>query len=527
MAEETASTLVIDPGGRTLPSGEARPLGHSGATDPYLGVVLKDSYRVERRLGEGGMGAVYLAEHQALRKKVAVKVLGPEFAHQAELKQRFLREARAAAAISDDHVVEIYDFGETPDGSAFIAMEYLEGVDLAVLLQREVRLPWPRARDIALQICQALQAAHDRGIVHRDVKPANCFCLEGDRIKVLDFGIAKVQDPDADIGQALTRAGTIFGTAEYMSPEQARGDPHDHRVDVYALGVIVYQMLAGRTPFVADSFMGLLRQHMYEAPPRPGELAPEAEIPAGAEGVVLKALQKDPALRFASMAEMAAALRAVDAGVVPVVVREVLPAPTTGSMATVFREEARTDRIAGRRAGRRGGLLGAALAGGLALVLALVSRGEAEVVAQVPAGGSPAVEAGAAIVAPAPSQVHTPELARPVRIRIDTDGVVAQVFDQHGAAIGSTADPAGFELPRGELAVRLTLRADDHEAQEVSVTPSADRSLRVVLAPHRPEPGRVGARKPPRPEPAPGASKPAAARPDHKTSPDLISPFGE
>ena len=120
----------------------------------------------------------------------------------------------------------------------------------------------------------------------------------------------------------------------------------------------------------------------------------------------------------------------------------------------------------------------------------------AEVVAQVPAGGSPAVEAGAAIVAPAPSQVHTPELARPVRIRIDTDGVVAQVFDQHGAAIGSTADPAGFELPRGELAVRLTLRADDHEAQEVSVTPSADRSLRVVLPPHRPEPGRARAPAP-------------------------------
>ncbi len=490
MADETASTLIVDPGGRTLPSEGARPLAHNGATDPYLGLLLKDSYRVERRLGEGGMGAVYLAEHQALRKKVAIKILGAEFAHRPELKQRFLREARAAAAISDDHVIEISDFGETPDGSAFIAMEYLEGVDLAVLLQREGRLPWPRARDIALQICQALQAAHDRGIVHRDVKPANCFCLEHGLIKVLDFGIAKVADADADIGQALTRAGTIFGTAEYMSPEQARGDAHDHRVDIYALGVIVFQMLVGRTPFVADSFMGLLRQHMYEAPPRPGELAPDAAIPAGAEGVVLKALQKDPALRFGSMAEMAVALRAVDAGVVPVVVREVLPAMTTGSVATWFRgDPLASPATDSRPPSRRPWLLGAGFAAALAGGLAFMSRGQ--VVPQAPAE---LIEVGPAIATPAPSQVLTPEVAQPTRIHINTD----------------------------------TMPTEDPEAQEASVTPSSDPSL---LPPTRQGPARPGARKPPRPA-APEPSKQVADhkpdhKPDHKTSPDLISPFGD
>ena len=310
MAEETASTLVIDPGGRTLPSGEARPLGHSGATDPYLGVVLKDSYRVERRLGEGGMGAVYLAEHQALRKKVAVKVLGPEFAHQAELKQRFLREARAAAAISDDHVVEIYDFGETPDGSAFIAMEYLEGVDLAVLLQREVRLPWPRARDIALQICQALQAAHDRGIVHRDVKPANCFCLEGDRIKVLDFGIAKVLEGPAAPGAPQSTTGSLLGTPEYMAPELPKGLRPDARVDIYSLGVLMYKLLTGSAPFTGQGYMIVLTRHMFDPVEPPRQRAPERDIPAEAEAIVMRALAKERDDRWPSMVALADAIAA-------------------------------------------------------------------------------------------------------------------------------------------------------------------------------------------------------------------------
>jgi predicted Ser/Thr protein kinase len=412
MPEQSATIPAIDPAARTMLPDRDGPAG-AAPSDPYIGALLKDSYRIERLLGAGGMGAVYLAEHATLRRRVAVKILAAEFAPRPELKQRFLREARAAAAIRDDHVVEIYDFGEAPDGAAFIAMEYLEGEDLAALLDREGRLSWPRARDIAVQICQALQAAHDRGIVHRDVKPANCFCIERQRIKVLDFGIAKVRDPDAEVGRELTRSGAIFGTPEYMSPEQARGEAHDHRVDIYALGVIVFRMLTGRLPFVGSTFMGLLRQHMYEPPPRPADVTPGAAIPAGAEAVVLKALQKDPALRFGSMAEMAAALVAVDAGRVPEVTAELLPATPPG--ATRFRTGegslppvAEARRVTGRRWLWLGGFVTA-----LVVTLAVMLRGaEREaVVVQVPAAPEPVAPAERPSAAPsAPTQPPEPRV---------------------------------------------------------------------------------------------------------------------
>jgi serine/threonine-protein kinase len=285
------------------------------------GTVLMDRYRVISKLGEGGMGTVYIAEHLAIRKRFAIKVLSHEFAHKTDLVERFLQEARAASMIAQENVVEITDFGNTPDGSVFFVMEHLQGEDLANLIKREGRLSWDRAKPIALQICSALQAAHEAGIIHRDMKPENCFRISRhgneDFIKVLDFGIAKITGPDAEgAGKGLTRTGMIFGTPEYMAPEQAQGLRPDFRVDIYAMGVIMYEMLTGRVPFIADTFMAVLTKHMFEPPRPPSQLCPDAGIPAEVEAIVMKALEKDPANRFQSMAEMAMAIDSVGTGAI-------------------------------------------------------------------------------------------------------------------------------------------------------------------------------------------------------------------
>jgi serine/threonine protein kinase len=257
------------------------------------------------------MGTVYLAEHVAIEKKLALKVLLPEYGRKADLKERFLREARAAAAIDHPNIVDITDFGETPTNSVFFAMEYLDGHDLSHHIKESGPFPWARAKRITLQICRALGAAHAKQIIHRDMKPENVFLIdrEGrpDFVKVLDFGIAKVSG-STDGAHRLTRTGMIFGTPEYMSPEQAQGHSPDHRVDIYAVGVIMYEMLTGKVPFKADTFMGILTKHIFEDPIPPSEMAPEAAIPLDVEEIVLKAMGKDRDERFQSMTEMASAV---------------------------------------------------------------------------------------------------------------------------------------------------------------------------------------------------------------------------
>ncbi|MCA9719203.1 MAG: serine/threonine protein kinase, partial [Myxococcales bacterium] len=209
--------------------------------DALVGQVLCDRYEILDKLGEGGMGTVYLAEHITIHKRCAIKVLSSEYANKQDLIDRFLQEARAASMISHENVVEITDFGTAPNGSVFFVMEWLDGEDLSSTVEREGALPWTRVKPIALQICRALGAAHDKGIIHRDMKPENCFRVKrstsNDFIKVLDFGIAKVTTDDGE-GKGLTKTGMIFGTPEYMSPEQAQGIRVDHRADIYAVGVI-------------------------------------------------------------------------------------------------------------------------------------------------------------------------------------------------------------------------------------------------------------------------------------------------
>jgi len=284
-----------------------------------IGQTLADRYKVLRKIGEGGMGEVFEARHVYIEKRVALKLLRREMLV-PEAVARFQQEARAASLIGHENIVEVEDFGRLPDGSVYLAMEYLEGEDLDAAMKRG-RVPLPRALDVMCQVARGLAAAHEKGIVHRDMKPDNVFLTPGegrDRVKILDFGIAKVIDEDRR-GKSLTRSGTIFGTPHYMSPEQALGRPLDAKTDVYSCGVILYQLATGAVPFDADSFMGVLTQHISSPPRPPREVDPG--VPAAVEAIVLRALAKDPAARQASMAEMLVELdaaRAVAGGTVEV-----------------------------------------------------------------------------------------------------------------------------------------------------------------------------------------------------------------
>ena len=261
-----------------MPVGDPSP----PTDDPLIGKVLSERYRIVRKIGEGGMGAVYQAEHALIEKKIALKILFQDLTRRPDLVARFLQEAKSASRIGHENIIDISDFGQSPDGLVFIAMEYLDGQDLGKLLKQTGAMHWERARPILMQIAKGLRAAHGNGIIHRDMKPENVYLIQRDGrpdfVKVLDFGIAKIINADEAAVRALTQTGMIFGTPEYMSPEQAQGSPPDHRVDIYAVGCIMYHMLTGQVPFTADNFMGILTKHLLEAPVPPRKRRPDLEI---------------------------------------------------------------------------------------------------------------------------------------------------------------------------------------------------------------------------------------------------------
>jgi eukaryotic-like serine/threonine-protein kinase len=274
------------------------------------GDVLAGKYRVERVLGAGGMGVVVAAHHVQLDTKVALKFLLPEALKNAEAVGRFIREARAAVKITGDHVARVSDVGQLENGSPYIVMEYLEGIDLSGWLKKHGPLPIELAVDFVLQACEAIADAHALGIVHRDLKPANLFCVQRSdgqlSIKVLDFGISKVITPGAS-GHDMTRTNALFGSPFYMSPEQMQSSKRvDPRTDIWSLGIILFELLSGRTPFDGESVTELAIKVATEpAPPLRGS---RMDAPAGLELAIMSCLQKDLARRYQTVGELAMAL---------------------------------------------------------------------------------------------------------------------------------------------------------------------------------------------------------------------------
>lgn len=278
--------------------------------DPLIGRLLDDRYRLQGVLGRGGAGTVFRAELETIGKPVAIKVLRKVDENQDHAFARFEREARAASKLGEAHIIDIFDFGYTPDGFAFLVMELLHGEDLAELLTRRGCIPLHEAIPLIAQCCQGLGAAHAAGIIHRDLKPENIFLKdrgpEGPLVKLVDFGLAKICDTEigGDPTRKLTTTGMIFGTPQYMSPEQCLSRPTDHRADIYAIGCILYELLTGQVPFDGETFMGVLNQHVCDPPPAMRVVNPDVVVPAAVEAVIYRCLDKEAGRRPQSMREL-------------------------------------------------------------------------------------------------------------------------------------------------------------------------------------------------------------------------------
>jgi serine/threonine-protein kinase len=271
--------------------------------DPRLDTVIA-GYRIEERIGRGGMGVVYRAEHLNLRRRAAVKIIAPDLAESEGFRERFTREARIAAALQHPNIVTVYDAGEV-DGLLYLAMQYIEGDDLAGMLRAEGRLRPYRAVDVCRQVAAALDAAHAMGLIHRDVKPANVL-IDGRTAFLTDFGLTKRLEGTRT---QLTRAGDVVGTIHYVAPEQIEGTQVSARSDVYSLGCLLFHCLAGQVPFARDTDVAVIYAHLSEEPPKLSSL--RGELPEGLDAVIAKALDKSPDRRFPSCGDMISAARAV------------------------------------------------------------------------------------------------------------------------------------------------------------------------------------------------------------------------
>ena len=312
--------------------------------------VLAGRYRLRYPIGTGGMSTVFLAEDLQSGRPVAIKCLTESAMAKPGLVRRFIREARGTASLDHPHIVEICDVGQTDAEVAFFVMEYLDGEHLGDTLAREGPMAWERVVKLVRPIASALALAHEQGIVHRDLKPENCVRItregEPDIVKLIDFGVAKFED-----GERTTKAGCLVGTPQYLAPEAIAGESADLRVDVYALGVLMFELLTGEVPFDDPQLMEVLTAHRYDPVPRLGARRPGIELPSGAEALVHKALAKRVEDRFANMGELLAALDEVAAGAA----RNTIETPS-GPARPALRgpmEFARPSREAEQKAARR------------------------------------------------------------------------------------------------------------------------------------------------------------------------------
>jgi hypothetical protein len=483
-------------------------LDQSIATAPDSQAVIGQTvgnYRITHLLGEGGMGAVYMAEHPGIGRKAAVKVLHPALSTNADIATRFFNEARAANAIHHPGIVEVFDFGTLPTGVSYIVMELLEGESLAARMRRGGPLSMASAIDFTTQAALALGAAHKQGIVHRDLKPDNLHVVPDPRnpgremIKVLDFGIAKLSGA-GEPGSVKTRTGAVMGTPVYMSPEQCRGTKEvDHRTDVYALGVILYEMLCGTPPFVSQGQGELIHLHISEPPPPPRSKNPA--IPERLEAIVLRTLVKDPARRLQSMDEL---VHVLGGGTLPA-------AEERTSQSAARRESAPLTTLSGspsviERGLARGGARRrlSLFAGGLALVgVAYVGLWRAR---REPASVAPPAAA-------LPVAGERPRTVPPaVAVRLTSEPTGARVVrEKDGALIGLT--PLETTWPATAGAERLRLERDGYRPQSIVVPLDRDVSLTFPLKALSARPAHARTVSGTRPLPPPVASPAVAAPP--------------
>jgi serine/threonine-protein kinase len=378
------------------------------------------AYRILDKLGEGGMGAVYLGEHTLLRRRAAIKVLHPDFSQRQDIVERFFNEARAATSVADPGIIQIFDFGYQGN-VAYIVMEFLEGESLEARLRRLGRLAVPEVLRLGRQLSLSLQAAHTRGVIHRDLKPDNVFIVPdaevagGERTKILDFGIAKLTDGNSS--SKRTQTGMMMGTPLYMSPEQCRGAGSvDHRSDIYSLGCMLFHLACGRAPFEAEGAGELLVMHMRELPPAASQFV---RVPPQVEEIFARCLAKQPDQRYASMHELAVALDAALKVVTipPGDVRQsqlppLPPAPVHAAPTTLSGAAAQQTSPPAPKSSRLP-LIGAALvllAGG-AIVGVVATRGGHDATptpAGAPAPAPVPAPAPAPVPAPAPAPVAAP-----------------------------------------------------------------------------------------------------------------------
>jgi hypothetical protein len=473
-------------------AGQASPTNMRHASDPLIGQTLDGRYKIERVLGEGGMGIVYKAVHTTLGKPLAIKVLRPEVSKNEEIVQRFRQEAQSASQIGNPHIIDISDFGTLTDGSTYFVMEFLGGKSLMAALCED-SFSTARSLNVVRQLAGALGAAHDIGIVHRDLKPDNVQLIarggQKDFVKVLDFGIAKVGGSTSK----LTQAGQVFGTPHYMSPEQCAGTHVDQRTDIYAVGVMLYEMVCGKVPFDADNLMGILTKHLYENPIAPREQTPPAAIAPELEAIVLKCLQKKPEARYQSMAELANDIDAIERGIAPqaVMVKVERAAAGPGTLTGVEARVGmgRSDPDVAIRKNRTPLFIGV---GALAVVLLgvvmfVLPRAQAPAVSAAAKSVEPPVAAGAspeAPPAPQPTAAVVPAAppaapARPkpkAEINLRSHPEHAEVY-RDGTLVGN----APLAIARPKQPIALELRLPGYGARQVELSPDSNDELTISL----------------------------------------------
>jgi eukaryotic-like serine/threonine-protein kinase len=474
---------------------------HIGAADADLQPGEKvGEYVVAAKLGEGGFGSVFSAEHPLIGKQVAIKVLNRQYSADPAMVQRFVAEARAVNQIRHRNIIDIFGFGQLPDGRHYYVMELLDGHPLDQYVQQRGRIPLPEAVPILRGVARALDAAHAKGIAHRDLKPENVFLVideqGGAHPKLLDFGIAKLLTNQSDGAKPSfkTRTGAPIGTPYYMSPEQCRGRDVDHRTDIYAFGCVTYRMLTGIYPFDGPDYMEILIKQINEEPQPASHLA--SDLPAAVDDCISWMLRKDPTERPPNLMAAVGALEEAAVGAGVAIPSEASasashtapsggfgpPVSTPGAATPIGSQDTLLPVTAapGRRGTRNAvaAVLAVVVLGGGGFVAYDQMRSQPAEEGRAPAS-APAMSSTAPAPAPAPP---TPAPAAPTFIVIDVTGAPegTEVLGPTGP-IG--AAPGRIQLPRGEEKVLLTFRAAGHKPATREVEPRADGAIQVSLEP--------------------------------------------